>query len=155
MEQNQIQTTNENAEIKTTGKVNTPALEQEQEYEYEVDYRDPKNYQIVVALKCIGAESKYQVFDNIPPIEAEPDYTKGDPWAAIRPLDENEGLPDSYDIQIFHLVRAIGSLYARKLNNFEYANYVADKILDALYGSDQSDTQTKEDVVPDSESFTE
>lgn len=108
--------------------------EKEQEYEFEVDYRDPQNYQIVVAIKCLGATNKYQVFDNFPTINQEPDYVRGDPWAAIRPLEANDAAPDRYDIQIFHLVRALSSLYARKLDNFELANIVAEQILDALYG---------------------
>lgn len=140
MEPNQNQM-NQNVENENQQQPNPEALNQEPEYEYEVDYRDPRNYQIVVAIKCLGAENKYQVFDNIPPIDTEPDYKRGDPWAAIRPLDANEDTPDSYDIQIFHLIRAASSLYARKFNNFELANHVADQILYALYGYTANDAK--------------
>lgn len=146
MEQNQNQNPNPMNQNMNENPVETDVevTSQEPEYEYEVDYRDPRNYQIVIAIKCMGAQNKYQVFDNIPPIEAEPDYVKGDPWAAIRPLDINEPAPDPYDVQIFHLVRAVSSLYARKFNNFEIANHIADQILYALYGYTASDTEAEE-----------
>ena len=121
-------------------------LTEETEPVYEVDYRDPNNYQIIVALKCIGAGNKYQVFDNIPPITAEPNYVKGDPWAAIRPLDGDTGVPDSYDVQIFHLIRAASSLYARKFGDLELANHVADQILNALYGYQEEPASEEADI---------